>query len=743
MREQTCDLLGPGGVSIPLISVAVKAEILDFCARIELKQEYRNFGDNPIEVLYRFPIREQTAIIGFSADIGGKIVEGKIQEKEAAQNKYDDAIAEGGGAYLLEQSTENSLPILTCAIGNLPPNQRAVISIQFIQELKAPEPSDDPNRQVGFQFRYPFAINKSQLVSQLSAPIGGSGNESPVDLSLSSNFSFEAKFTSSWEILAIRSPSHRGMNIEINPDKFNAVIKYSSNKIASTELVVEFLLKDLQEPVVAVEHHTKNNSACAMLVYYPSFCSQSMARAHEVILLLDRSGSMRGTPITLAKEALQLFIRSLPNETYFNIWGFGSRHEKWKRSSELYSEQSFSDATKYVSRLNADLGGTELFRPLKELFGLTRPAVTVRRRTVIVLTDGAVANTEQVISLCGSNVEVFRVFTMGIGSECSKSLVSGIADAGKGRAEYVVQGESMNAKVVGLLKDALDPVLFNTEIDWQQNSQFGSVDYAPKNFPQVYPGKRVIVYGLSSKKIAQLQQITSDPLKVRLRCQDDGMQLHEFSLGVKFDQADMSGDLLHKLYAYHKINDPATPKSEKIQLSKTYQIMSDFCAFVAVESRIDAVEGSMEQRVIPLLVDYCAPAPVQVQTGVTTPTGKVGTKKPKKKCDSAYPLQTTPVVSSSPFITPAPVCAPFAASSVAPQSSNAQSAPVQAPIVYARRSVKEKITKEKKSSLKRSKADKGNLANTNTKQRGLYGVIQYGSACSSSCSFCCSFCCTM
>ena len=46
----------------------------------------------------------------------------------------------------------------------------------------------------------------------------------------------------------------------------------------------------------------------------------------EYIFLIDRSGSMYFT-ISLAREALMLFLQSLPAGSKFNVCSYGSRHE--------------------------------------------------------------------------------------------------------------------------------------------------------------------------------------------------------------------------------------------------------------------------------------------------------------------------------------------------------------------------------------------------------------------------------
>jgi hypothetical protein len=51
--------------------------------------------------------------------------------KEKAQQSYDDAISKGSGAYLLEQSADNS-EVFQLSVGNLPPAQEASVSIGSI-----------------------------------------------------------------------------------------------------------------------------------------------------------------------------------------------------------------------------------------------------------------------------------------------------------------------------------------------------------------------------------------------------------------------------------------------------------------------------------------------------------------------------------------------------------------------------------------------------------------------------------
>ena len=56
----------------------------------------------------------------------------------------------------------------------------------------------------------------------------------------------------------------------------------------------------------------------------------------DYIFFLDRSGSMSGTRIQKAREALALFLKSLPEDSYFNVISFGSSSAKMFPKSEQY-----------------------------------------------------------------------------------------------------------------------------------------------------------------------------------------------------------------------------------------------------------------------------------------------------------------------------------------------------------------------------------------------------------------------
>ena len=65
--------------------------------------------------------------------------------------------------------------------------------------------------------------------------------------------------------------------------------------------------------------------------------------------------------------------------------------------------------------MSANMGGTEIYRPLKEITDI----MTENIRHIMVFTDGEVSNTSQILELCARNSQNTYFHGIGIGNSCS------------------------------------------------------------------------------------------------------------------------------------------------------------------------------------------------------------------------------------------------------------------------------------------------------------------------------------
>ena len=144
---------------------------------------------------------------------------------------------------------------------------------------------------------------------------------------------------------------------------------------------------------------------------------------------------MTGACMETTKEALKLFIQSLPIGCKFHIISFGTSFSYLDDQREPfdYDEETSDRARSMIDSFKADLGGTEILKPLSHIFAADLKQRYKKR--IFLLTDGEVQNSIQVMQEIKNNCQdndQNKVFTFGIGNTADRNLVMGAAIAGKG-----------------------------------------------------------------------------------------------------------------------------------------------------------------------------------------------------------------------------------------------------------------------------------------------------------------------
>ena len=106
--------------------------------------------------------------------------------------------------------------------------------------------------------------------------------------------------------------------------------------------------------------------------------------------------------MNVTKEALTLFLQSLPVGCHFSIVSFGTKYESliYKKHGDVmqYNDFSLAFAKKEVDRFSANFGGTDILSPLNfAVKRLEKKFVGIEEKRIFVLTDGQVRNPDQII----------------------------------------------------------------------------------------------------------------------------------------------------------------------------------------------------------------------------------------------------------------------------------------------------------------------------------------------------------
>jgi hypothetical protein len=130
-----------------------------------------------------------------------------------------------------------------------------------------------------------------------------------------------------------------------------------------------------------------------------------------------------GQRVPLTREAMELFMRSLPVGSKFQIISYGSQHTYFSGKAELvdYNDEQMEKAIQYIKTIEANMGGNEELTPLKAAVEILKNDHSGGSRNIFLLTDGGVGvggncSIPQLIEFGQDNKEFAAVNTIGVGS---------------------------------------------------------------------------------------------------------------------------------------------------------------------------------------------------------------------------------------------------------------------------------------------------------------------------------------
>ncbi len=149
-------------------------------------------------------------------------------------------------------------------------------------------------------------------------------------------------------------------------------------------------------------------------------------------LVIDRSGSMTGLPLEMAKAAAKATAQTLSGDDLVEVIAFDSAPTRYVKMQPARNRSRIANE---IARISPG-GGTEIFPALDAAY--QDMAVTqARKKHVILLTDGR-APTGGIRDLVSSMIaESITVTTVGLGNDVDESLLKMIADVGGGRFHAV------------------------------------------------------------------------------------------------------------------------------------------------------------------------------------------------------------------------------------------------------------------------------------------------------------------
>lgn len=157
-----------------------------------------------------------------------------------------------------------------------------------------------------------------------------------------------------------------------------------------------------------------------------------------MVLVLDRSGSMSGLPIEMAKAAAKATADTLASDDLIEVIAFDSAPTRVVRMTPAKHRARIQND---IARIQAG-GGTEIFSALDAAYQ-TLTVTRARRKHVILLTDGQAPHNGIRDLVQAMAAEGITASAVGLGSGIDEQLLRLISDGGGGRLYKVADPQSL------------------------------------------------------------------------------------------------------------------------------------------------------------------------------------------------------------------------------------------------------------------------------------------------------------
>ncbi|GAA1274756.1 inter-alpha-trypsin inhibitor domain-containing protein [Planotetraspora silvatica] len=612
--------LETGRGNLPLESLDVAAHITGLVAGVEVVQGFRNPFDVSLEATYVFPLPPRAAVTAFRMEADDRVIEGVLKERGQARADYDRAMAEGRRAAIAEEDRPD---VFTIRVGNIVPGEHVKVRLSLSQPL--------PYEDGAAEFRFPLVVAPRYIpgaplggppagagvvpdtdavpdASRITPPVLLPGFPDPVRLSLTATID-----GAGLDLREIRSSLHEvsqeGDTISLRPGE---------------RLDRDFILRLPFEASASLALAPDENPAGSggegtfTLSVIPPSDTVAASAARDVVLLLDRSGSMTGWKMVAARRAAARIVDTLTTRDRFAVLSFDSVIEHAFPDGLVgATDRNRYRAVEHLARLDAR-GGTEILAPMEEALRLLSESAEggpttasgdrasagrdgepagpgeaaadgARDRVLVLVTDGQVGNEDQILERTAARISGIRVHTVGIDQAVNAGFLGRLALLGSGRCELVESEDRLDEAMEHIHRRIGSPLVTDIAV---KPEGLDIIAETVTHVGSLYPGVPLSVSGRyrgAPSGAVAVRGLTSDgkPWETGVT----GQVVQDTAARSLWARA-----YLRRLEDRYLSGDRSL-EQRIIDTSLTFGVLCRFTAFVAVDTRVVA-EGGPEHRVI-------------------------------------------------------------------------------------------------------------------------------------------------
>jgi Ca-activated chloride channel family protein len=481
----------------------VRARICGLAAEVRVEQTFVNSAQEPVEATYLFPLPDRAAVTSFQLRVEDRLIEGVLKERAAARQEYDQAIEAGHRAAIAE---ENRPDVFSLRVGNLMPGDRAVVTLALAGPLEYADGEAT--------FRFPLVVapryipglplpgdsvgpgttgdtDQTPDASLITPPVLLPGFSSPLKLSLQVDLDPAGlaigQVSSSLHAVETRDRGDGGRVVRLQP-----------GERLNRDFLLRFAIAESAiKSSLVLSPDADGKEGTFLLTLVPPTATAKAQKPRDVVLLLDRSGSMSGWKIVAARRAAARIVDSLTPADRFAVLAFDDQIESppSQKDDELSpaADRARFRAVEFLARLDAR-GGTEMAAPLERAVKLLAASDPARDRILVLVTDGQVGNEDHILQTIGKTARELRIFTLGIDRAVNAGFLRRLAAIGGGACDLVESEDRLDDVMDKIHRRIGTPILTGVQLN-PAGLKVDPSSLAPDRMPDLHAGVPLVVRG--------------------------------------------------------------------------------------------------------------------------------------------------------------------------------------------------------------------------------------------------------
>lgn len=510
---------GPAGLgalrtdrgNLPLHRIDVRATITGLAAGVAVTQGFRNTHDVPLEATYVFPLPERAALTSMTMTAGDRVVAGVLRERGEARQTYERAVQAGQRAGIAEEERPD---VFTLRVGNILPGEDVTVELTLAQPLPVVDGTAE--------FRFPLVV-APRYIPGVPLPGDAVGDGYALDTDAVPDAS---RITPPVLLPGFPNPVALSIEVRLDPAGLPLVgVASSLHAVTETEGVLairpgervdrDFILRlsygqEAGADSLLLAPDDSGAEGTYQLTVLPPRVSGA-AHPRDVVLLLDRSGSMGGWKMVAARRAAARIIDTLTGADRFAVLTFD--HEVQRPDGLPDGLAPATDRLRYravehLARTQAR-GGTELLAPLRRALeilgdepvpgepaggaGSVAPGA-LRDRVLVLVTDGQVGNEDQILRGTAGGLRGVRVHAIGIDRAVNAGFLGRLASVGGGRCELVESEDRLDEAMDRIHRRIGAPLVTDIVLSFDGVESLAGTA-TPARTPHLFPGVPLVVSG--------------------------------------------------------------------------------------------------------------------------------------------------------------------------------------------------------------------------------------------------------